>query len=481
MFLGLISFNILANLIKNKTYFKMKKMNKYLLFCLSVLTIGSVAGQEKMEYRRSSLNMILLESESFPKKEIVVGAYNSHPFPDKYNEHSIDDKKFEISKVILTDADIVAAGFYKDTLKGEMKISLAAIKAEKMKQTLRFLNADSSSAVIVPNEFQLVPAKIGKFIEEKQLAKQLVATWFNRDDKGEMNYKLILERGMYSASEEKKDQAESAALESDALFDMELLGNTFVVFNRLKFQENEPVANALRIAVKLAAEQKLAGKPPVFLEKAYEAADLAYEKAKEGYTVFATSYLYKLDWNEDVANKFEEYFFNKDVDAQAAWDTTSLFKMKFVGSEKSSSLVTFSLKETRTEEEIIKLAVDRNVDKVFAKLQKKYQVFRPVTPILSVGPLTAQIGMKEGLEPGQTYEILESRTDPKTRRVKYVSVGKVKVDKKLSVWDNRIGAEFEKLLDENGIELPKKETPKYTTFTGGKKANKDRQVLRLLK
>ena len=71
-------------------------MKKTILICFSIMMVSAVNAQEKMEYRRSSLNMILLESESFPKKERVVVAYNSHPFPDKYNEHSIDDKKFEI-------------------------------------------------------------------------------------------------------------------------------------------------------------------------------------------------------------------------------------------------------------------------------------------------------------------------------------------------------------------------------------------------
>jgi hypothetical protein len=45
----------------------------------------------ELKYRRSSLHLILLESEDFPRKETVMKAYHEAPFPDKYNNHSISD------------------------------------------------------------------------------------------------------------------------------------------------------------------------------------------------------------------------------------------------------------------------------------------------------------------------------------------------------------------------------------------------------
>ena len=78
----------------------------------------------------------------------------------------------------------------------------------------------------------------------------------------------------------------------------------------------------------------------------------------------------------------------------------------------------------------------RNIDNVFAKLQKKYVVFRPVTPISSVGPITAMIGLKEGLEPGDKFEILKSTKDPKTGKISYVAFASAKVDKDFPIFDN---------------------------------------------
>ena len=87
-------------------------MKKILLVSAVVFTIGITvnaqtaadAGKET-KYRRSSLHLILLESDNFPSKEIVTKAYNANPFPDKYNNHTIADKSFDPKKYALTAAE----------------------------------------------------------------------------------------------------------------------------------------------------------------------------------------------------------------------------------------------------------------------------------------------------------------------------------------------------------------------------------------
>ena len=48
---------------------------------------------QDFKYRRSSLSMILMESESFPNKDAVMNSWNNFPFPDKYNKHDIKQIK----------------------------------------------------------------------------------------------------------------------------------------------------------------------------------------------------------------------------------------------------------------------------------------------------------------------------------------------------------------------------------------------------
>jgi hypothetical protein len=126
------------------------------------------------------------------------------------------------------------------------------------------------------------------------------------------------------------------------------------------------------------------------------------------------------------------------------------------------------LKETRTQEQIINLALVRNIDKAFAELQKENDVFKPKVPVLTSDPITAQIGMKEGLEGGEKFDVFEMTMNPKTGLTEYKNVGEVTVDKKL-VWDNRY-TDGQVVIDaESGDEANAAAKLNATTFKGSKK------------
>jgi len=68
-------------------------------------------------------------------------------------------------------------------------------------------------------------------------------------------------------------------------------------------------------------------------------------------------------------------------------------------------------------------------------------------------PITAQIGLKEGLEAGDKFEVLEQTLDA-NGKTGFNKVGVIKVGK--SIWDNRYMADQD----------PKNEgQAKFTTFT----------------
>ena len=75
------------------------------------------------------------------------------------------------------------------------------------------------------------------------------------------------------------------------------------------------------------------------------------------------------------------------------------------------------------------------MDAVIAKLQKKYEDFRTKTPLYSIDPLAAKIGLKEGLEDGDKYQVLEQAVDANGKTV-YNKIGVLKVNGK-QIWDNR--------------------------------------------
>ena len=438
-------------------------MKKYLLFCLPVLMIGTVSAQEEEpeeenKYRRSSMTMVLVENPGLGEyKDQIVKAYNENPFPDKYNQHKINDQQFDVSELVLSDSDLIASGFLIDTLE-----SIKLMKAQALLKNLRYLKEDSTVAVLLPSKKEEFQVQLEKYLREKGIAKQVVSTWFNRGVDGKMDWDLIKERGMYSASAEDMEQSETQADPTSFLLDFGLLGNTFVVFNKMNFYKNEPVAALIRDEAKRVVAEKLATAPKALLEKAMAKIDTLYEKTKVGFTVKCNTFLYQLNWDEEVATNFKNYFFNNNIDGAAVWDTTSIMKLNFVGKTTTGSIVTFKIGETRTEKEIIDLQVQRTMDNALAKLQKKNVVFRPIAPLSwnAEGKVQAKIGMKEGLEGGEKFEVLERGKNELGLPV-YKSIGKVQVDKKLPVWDNRRGAE--PLLDEekNPIEMPS-----ITTFKG---------------
>lgn len=415
--------------------------------CMSTTLMSQKKGEMKdINYRRSSLHTILMESDNFPRAEVVLKSYYSAPFPDKYNDHTIGTKSFDPGIYAITDEERAAAG-------------TEQTKAGKFAKGA----ASSATAGIVDSQAADNPLIIEKYLKENKIANQMVAKWFNRQPDGSFNMDIISERGYYDASDLEANIATAAVKGISSLSDAgeELLNNTFVVVSKMNFVSNEIAAAIVREAAKLAAKEI---KNPIAKKAAIISADKSYEKTKEGYSVWTTSYLYKLIWNDSIAAVFyNDLWINKsniDTKKTEAFDNTNLFKLEYVGDEKSVSLVMFSLKEKRTEDQIVELATIRNIDAVYAKLQKKYDVFKTKTPLYTGNPITAKVGMKEGLEGGEKFEVLEQTVDSKTGLTKYVGKGTITVDEK-KIWDNRYNAGEDP--NDGNLEISE------TTFKGGKK------------
>lgn len=381
------------------------------------LSVQNILAQE-MLYKRSSLHLVLVGSDMFPRQEVVLKSWDNYPFPDKYNHHAVSSKVMNPSMYEVTPEDRAA-------FKG---------KSESFAETLLREYIQESSGGLIGRETEDMPIRINKYIAEQKLAHQLVAKWFNRDAQGKFNMRLIQERGFYNATDLDAKVAAGQARGLAALGDAgeELINYTFVVFSQLKFVENEPVA---RMVFEQAQAEALALPLPVLQEKAMKVAQSTYDRMKEGYSVWTKSWLYKLRWDEEIANTFYSELWNDPK----AFDESDIFQLEYLGRDEATTLVTFSLQEKRSEEKVIDISTVRNVDKVFSKLQKSNDVFKPKVPVLTAEPIAAKIGMKEGLNGGETFEVLELFEDPLTHLQKYRAVGRVVVAKD-QVWDNRYNA-----------------------------------------
>jgi len=390
-------------------------------FAASLLTINVVKAQDVKEgYQRSSLHIINIENLNFDNAANVQASYNKYPFPDKYDDHRISSNSVNLSAYKLTQEEKDALGIKDSELGNALSGALS-----------------SATAGILENNSQ-VKYELDKYIKDKKIARELVRKWYSIKDDGALDYSVFNERIKLSMSEEDKQRVQQAALAQTEIDKMsqKLINNTFVVFTKLNFVSNAIPAEAIR-QVAYAQADKLSGMMQTMARKA---ADKIYEKASEGYSVWTTAWLYKLEWNDQIAANFNKLLSSKGINSSLSIDINAFnamnFNLEFIGQEKATSLVTFSLKKgegDRTEDEIIELSTVRNVDKVFTKLQREYEVFKPLYQLTGVDPFTAKLGMKEGLEGGEKFEILEIRGG------EYNKIGTIEVDKS-KVWDNRYGA-----------------------------------------
>jgi len=385
-------------------------------FMAFLLTNNVAKAQDVKEgYQRSSLHIINIENFNFDNAAKVQASFNKFPWPDKYDDHRIGNNSVNLDGYKLSQEEKDALG----------------IKESELGKGLSSM-ISSATAGIIENNSQ-VKYELDKFIKETKVAKELVKKWYSIKEDGTIDFSVFNERIKLSMSEEDKQRVQQAAIAQTEIDKMsnKLINNTFVVFTKLNFVSNAIPAEAIR-QVAYAQADKLSGMLQTIARKA---ADKIYEKASEGFSVWTTAWLYKLEWNEQIETDLRKIMSSNaklDINAFNAMN----FNLEFIGQEKANSLVTFSLKKgegDRTEDEIIELSTVRNVEKVFTKLQREYEVFKPLYQLTGVDPFSAKLGMKEGLEGGEKFEILEIRGG------EYNKIGTIEVDKN-KVWDNRYGA-----------------------------------------
>ncbi|MEG9327348.1 hypothetical protein V6B16_05325 [Salinimicrobium catena] len=302
---------------------------------------------------------------------------------------------------------------------------------------------------------------ITAYLNENGVARDLVAKWFGRNDKGEFTMDLVASRGSYNASDLDvliaKDSKRGEALLADA--GEELIGNTFLIVNDYKYVNKEEVAQKASGVLSFVSDvASIAGYDGVAL--AADAANVGATVMGKGYVVKTTSYLYRLVWNDEIANEFYSNLWmdnrNYDPAKKEAFETSDLFKLRLVGSQSAWADLQSTAFTKKSDQDLIKKATVRATNKGISKLQRKFEEFRTKSPLLSGDPISAKIGLKEGLEKGDKFEVLEQVID-ENGRTHYKRVGKIKVDPN-HIWDNT-------LYDEESEESSTSEE-EYTVFKG---------------
>lgn len=159
----------------------------------------------------------------------------------------------------------------------------------------------------------------------------------------------------------------------------------------------------------------------------------------KGFKVKINTFLYKLEWDDEQAKLFyqEQYAPKPDATKRANFETArENYRLKYVGKVESSGGTT-SFLGIKEDEPIIMVrkACQRAIDENVADLQRNYEEFRTKSPLVTVEPLTAYVGMKEGVTTKSKFEVLET-VEMENGTHKYNRVGIIEPIENL-IWDNR--------------------------------------------
>ncbi len=290
---------------------------------------------------------------------------------------------------------------------------------------------------------------IVNFLNTEKIAHKLIAKWFNRKEDGSFDMSLIRERGFYDASVLDINTAKNTTRGLAQLADAgeELIGNTFILVNDSRYTNKEEVAGYAKSFLGSLTSQ-------LGVSVGSYAADLTLTTFGKGFVVSTNSHLFKLVWDKEIESRFynELYFDNSEqykrltkeqkLAKKNAFDNADFFALEYIGTDKSSADVQSSGFTTKTNSELIGRATVKSIDNVITKLQYSYDVFKTKTPIYTDSPLTAKIGLKEGLTKKTKFEVLEQQ-QMEDGSLAFVPVGIIKVDTKYPIWDNRYGADEE--------------------------------------
>lgn len=431
-------------------------MKKFLFVAASIMLFSLNASSQALRvkdgetnYDRSSLYMVMVEDKGLVNAEVIKKAYHEAPMPDKFNDHNLGLRCFTPTDYPVTEEDHNAFSTKYGVRTSE---SFGAMLGKS-------LASEATGGLVDSVDIKNIPVVAMKVFEKENVARDIVAKWFCRDSCGNFHTDLVIDRGHYNASSQDAMKAILTARGLSALGDagVELISNTFVVVTRFNYLDKKEVVEVAK------------GIATAFLGSDAAGLNSILDATIKGYVVKSTSFLYKLNWNDTIQNEFYERYYvtsedtGEEADAKRlAFNSTDLFSLEFIGSGNAWADVSTTAFSNKTQDFQIHRATVRSLDAVIAKLQKSYEQFRTKTPLISTEPLSASIGLKEGVEPGDKYEVLQKTIDPEKNSVKYVRMGVIKADR--SVWDNRYNAEQELLESKKGSN-----EPTVTTFKGSAK------------
>ena len=371
------------------------KIRNIILGLAASMAMTIHAQETDANYRRSSIYSVLVNHTDQQFASEIKEAFLQIPVPDKFNDHNLSVKVLNLDK----------------------KLSGASSEKEN--------------------------PLITEFLNNNKVASRLVGRWFNRDFfTGQCNMELVKERGLYNATEFDKQLASRSARGIAMLQDAgeDLIGNTFVLVNDIRYVDKNQGAKTASSILKIFGSIAAAATGSNIDDLTDNIGDMV--ETIKGFKVKINTFLYKLDWTDDIATQFyqDQYGAVPDPTKKANFDAArGNYNLKYVGKVESSGGTTSFLGINEDQPVVmVRKACQRAIDENVVDLQRNYEEFRTKSPLVSVEPITAFVGMKEGVTAKTKFEVLEV-VELENGKHKYNRVGVIQPIENL-IWDNRFMA-----------------------------------------
>lgn len=406
----------------------------FILLCLNFY-LNAVAQQKGDPYRRNSLCTFFitdfgrLDKSAMPNVDFACQNYRVSL---KFDSHDIGvDRTIQVRNIELKGKNKPKQSFIE-----KVGRRLAEAQGVDYDKGLQELNAKYPFAEDEEIRSQM-PNRLAQFLEDHKIANILLAKWFNCSnqmvDDSYYNMELIQQRGVYSASELEKLRANESVRGRAILADagMELLSHTYVSFTYFDFVTSQKLEQTGKVIYeKIFGTESEIGKG---------LQDIADKKIKNnsGYSVQATTYLFRLKWNKETEDLFITKYYNAPVSNLI---NSNDFEMEYVGYQMCPSIFYEETtgKGAAGNSLVAGEATIRSVDASLGYLQRKFEDFRVKAPLIDVNEneITAFIGTKEGVQQNSVFEVLERTYNEKKNRYDYKKVSTLKIDKKKPIFVN---------------------------------------------
>lgn len=262
-----------------------------------------------------------------------------------------------------------------------------------------FDNDVGNKLIEVDNHSDDLIQEIENSLHKSDLSKKIVSHWFNRNTDGSFDMKRIMGRGEYNATDAEYYMATASKRGFDALKDqgVTLIDKSYVVV----FKVDDPMTMN-QYYINNGVQRK--------------------DRTKNGFIGNVSAYVYKIDFNENVAQTFfQNCWINEDEpNVKVKKERYENFNcpLKFINSYSTTAEGSqynpkhaLGSKEQLSESELLALYADYAVENILTRIEGENDALKTKAPIVSTNPIKVPIGKKESVKFDQRYFVYENRQD----------------------------------------------------------------------